>query len=330
MTSDNVVLFQNVTQLTRADSLFYIDALVNDAVLLRALLDSGSMACTISEIAVSRLLDAGLTLNPCETQANVMLVGCGRVQVVPKGMYQLKMRLYEYEVSVPTLVVTGQRDELILGTNVLKFILRQFKQNPTYWRVVNRPKSTEEADIEQFLNMLSGLNSWRGDEIPQVIGTAKLVQAVTLLPKQEYLVWAKLPPTAPISEGSAVLFEPTKWPTHKKYIIVGRVVVSMTADRWVPVRMLNPYDKPITLKKNSKVADVSPCVALKDLETDVERPFETVTAQSQPVHGETHDPDLSDILLKMGLSDLDIDSCEVSSLWKSQLLHLVQKYEHVF
>ncbi len=175
MTSDNVVLFQNVAQLARADSLFYTDALVNDAVPLRALLDSGSMACTISEVAVSRLLDAGLTLDPCEMQANVMLVGCGGVQVVPKCMYQLKMRVYEYEVSVPTLVVTGQRDELILGTNVLKFILSQFKQNPTYWHVVNRPESTEEAEVEQFLNMLSGINRWRGDEMPDVIGTAKLV-----------------------------------------------------------------------------------------------------------------------------------------------------------
>lgn len=32
----------------------------------------------------------------------------------------------------------------------------------------------------------------------------------------------------------------------------------------------------------------------------------------------------------MGLSDLDIDSCEVSPQWKGQLLRLVQKFEHVF
>ncbi|KAL1255089.1 hypothetical protein QQF64_013150 [Cirrhinus molitorella] len=330
VTSDDVVLFQNVTQLGRADSLFYTDVLVNDAVPLKALLDSGSMACTISEFAESRLLDAGLSLDLCEMQANVMLVGCGGIQVAPKCMYQLKMRVYEYKVSVPTLVVTGQRDELILGTNVLKFILSQLKQNPTYWRVVNKPESTQDAEIEQFLDVLSGLNRWRGDEMPDVIGTAKVVQAVTLLPRQEHLVWAKLPPTAPISEGSAVLIEPTKSPTHKKDIIVGRVVVSMTADRWVPVRILNPHDKPITLKKNSKVANVSPCVALEDLEADVERSFETVKSQSQAVQDGTLDPDFHDTLLKMGLSDLDIDSCEVSSQWKSQLLRLVQKYEHVF
>lgn len=158
MKSDDVILFQNVTKLAHADSLFYTDVLVNDAVPVRALIDSGSMACTISELAESRLLDAGVSLDPCEMQANVMLVGCGGVQVAPKCMYQLTIRVYEYVVSVPTMVVKGQRDELILGTNVLKFILSQLKQNPTYWRVMNRPESTQDAEIEQLLNILSGLN----------------------------------------------------------------------------------------------------------------------------------------------------------------------------
>lgn len=155
VTSDNVVLFQNVTQLARADSLFYTDVLVNDSIPLRALLDSGSMACTISEVAESRLLDAGMSLDQCEMQANIMLIGCGGVRVTPKCIYQLKMRVYEYEVSVPTLVVTGQRDDLILGTNVLKFILSQFKQRPTYWRVVNRPESLSSS-LMYFLVLTDG------------------------------------------------------------------------------------------------------------------------------------------------------------------------------
>lgn len=111
---------------------------------------------------------------------------------------------------------------------------------------------------------------------------------------------------------------------------MGRVVVSMTADRWVPVRMFNPHDKPITLKKNSKVANVSPCVALEDFELDLERPFETVETLSKTLHDGSPDPDFQDILQKMGLSDLDIDSCDVSPQWKGQLLRLVQKFENVF
>lgn len=139
-----MVLFQNMTQLARADSLFYTDVLVNDSIPLRALLDRGSMVCTISEAAESRLLDAGFSLDHCEMQTNIMLVGCGGVQVAPKCTYQLKMRVYEYKVSVPTLVITGQWDRLILGTNVLKFILSQFKQNPSYWPVGQACHSKEK------------------------------------------------------------------------------------------------------------------------------------------------------------------------------------------
>lgn len=49
---------------------------------------------------------------------NIMLVGCGGVQVAPKCTHQLKMRVYEYEVSVPMLVVTGQRDKFLTFLNL--------------------------------------------------------------------------------------------------------------------------------------------------------------------------------------------------------------------
>lgn len=40
--------------------------------------------------------------------------------------------------------------------------------------------------------------------------------------------------------------------------------------------------------------------------------------------------DYQDVLNKLGLGNLDIDSCEVSHYWKGQLLQLLQKYEDVF
>lgn len=45
---------------------------------------------------------------------------------------------------------------------------------------MNRPETTGEPDIEQFLNMLSGSIRWKGDTIPNIVGTAKLAQAVTV------------------------------------------------------------------------------------------------------------------------------------------------------
>ena len=56
---------------------------------------------------------------------NVVFVGCGRLRVKPKSAFNVEMEVYGCKMSVPTLVVSGQNDELILGTNVIKHILRQ-------------------------------------------------------------------------------------------------------------------------------------------------------------------------------------------------------------
>lgn len=53
---DKSILYQNVMKLERADSLFYTDVVIAGAqVTLRALLDSGSMACTMNGEAERKL-----------------------------------------------------------------------------------------------------------------------------------------------------------------------------------------------------------------------------------------------------------------------------------
>lgn len=331
-----VVLSQNIVRLDEADSLFYTNALVNDKVSLQALLDTGSMACTLSEEAERELKSAGVALELSDTRTDIVLVGCGGVQVKPKSICELKMEVYDCTFRVPALVVPGQKDQLILGTNVIKHLLRHFRLSPHFWQVLSKPESAEAPEIVQFLNMLSGINRWRGDKMPDVIGTVKLAQAVTLLPKQEHLVWGRLPASSPLSEGSAILVEPPKSQTHKKGVIVCRTVVSMSGDRWVPVRILNTCDKPITLRRNAKVADASACVAVEDLEVASDQnPSETLRVQSQTVCSDAQSsppscPSLRDSLQKMGLEDLDLDSCEVSDHWKAQVLQLIHRYEDVF
>lgn len=169
VSSNGIVLFQNVTKLEKADSLFYTSVLLNDKLTVQALLDSGSMACTINEETEHELLNMGMSAQVDQSHMDILLIGCGGVKVKPKGVYQLKMDVYGKLVSVPTLVVPGQRDQLILGTNVIKFILTQLKQTSGYWNVMNRPETSGEPEIEQFLNMLSGINRWKGGEIPNIL-----------------------------------------------------------------------------------------------------------------------------------------------------------------
>ncbi len=82
---------------------------------------------------------------------------------------------------VPTLVVPGQHDELIIGTNVIKHILRHFKQCEGFWRAVSGPTS-KDSECESFLSMLAGLNRWRGNDMPEKIGTVRCISAVCLEP----------------------------------------------------------------------------------------------------------------------------------------------------
>lgn len=95
------------------------------------------------------------------------------MKVLPKCIYQLKLSVHGQEMSVHTLVVPGQHDQMIEGSNVIKHLLHQFKKDPSYWRVMNKADSSGESGIEQFLSMLSGITRWKGEVIPDTIGTVK-------------------------------------------------------------------------------------------------------------------------------------------------------------
>uniref|UniRef100_A0AAV2LI13 ribonuclease H n=1 Tax=Knipowitschia caucasica TaxID=637954 RepID=A0AAV2LI13_KNICA len=101
----------------------------------------------------------------------------------------------------------------------------------------------------------------------------------------------------------------------------------MHGDRWIPIRVLNTSSKTITLRRNTKMAEVSACIAVEDLDEDTEA-VETVGVNNQAVSCEHFG--LQETLTMLGLENLDIDSCEVSPYWKGQLMELVRKYEDVF
>lgn len=107
--------------------MFYTPVVLRGSVALRGLLDSGSMSCTLSEEAEERLKLAGLLLGPQAVPENVVLIGCGGMTTQPKCIYDLEIKVYDSHFIVPTLVVLGQRDEFIIGTNVIKPVLQKMK-----------------------------------------------------------------------------------------------------------------------------------------------------------------------------------------------------------
>ncbi|KAJ8349270.1 hypothetical protein SKAU_G00244000 [Synaphobranchus kaupii] len=246
---------------------------VQDRVELKGMLDTGSMATTLSADAVPCLREAGVVAGEFLSPADVVLVGCGGKQTSPLGQCDLKLEVYGMQFEVPVLVVEGQIDQLIIGTNVLKPLINRFKSNDGYWRVVGQPDGECQEDSSQFIHLLSNLERWRGDSVPDKVGTLKLKSAVTLLPMTEHLVWGRLPPKCRISAGSTVLVEPSTSRCVGRNILVGRVVTPLWGDGWLPIKIINPTTAEVTLRRNAKVADVYPCIALEDFDdnTDPDR-----------------------------------------------------------
>ncbi len=61
------------------------------------------------------------------------------------------------------------------------------------------------------------------------------------------------------------MIEPTQSKARPTQILVGRVVTPLWGGGWVQVKIVNPIERPLTLLKNAKVADVSPCFSVQDL-----------------------------------------------------------------
>ncbi|KAK0133435.1 Retrovirus-related Pol polyprotein from transposon 412 [Merluccius polli] len=294
-----------------ASELFYAPVSVSGQSILKGMLDSGSMSCTLNEEAESKLKAAGIL--PCSqpVPGNVVLIGCGGLTTRPKCIYDLDVDVYGFKFIVPTFVVSGQKDELIIGSNVIRPIIQEMKSTERYWELIS--SSSSDPECEQFLQLLSCVSRWSGPELPSKIGTVRLRQAVTLLPQQEYVVWAKLPSSAPVSPGSTVIVEPTSaWSTPKN-ILVGRLVTPI----------------PVTLRRNAKLADVSPCLAVEDLPI-TQGLCETQSDVSGSSTPPKSMPDPVQQLKDHGLADIDIDGCGVSAKWKKELAELLLTFQDVF
>lgn len=78
------VVVQGSGEVPAFSELFYVQVVVNDKVELKGMIDSGSMACTMSEGAEALLKVAGVLLKEPESVERIVLVGCGGSRHVPK------------------------------------------------------------------------------------------------------------------------------------------------------------------------------------------------------------------------------------------------------
>lgn len=75
METEKSIIMQNTQRLSPYDDLFYAKVLIGGEVEVRAVLDSGSMACTLSSRVLPELLHAGVLKSPSLSPTEVDLVG---------------------------------------------------------------------------------------------------------------------------------------------------------------------------------------------------------------------------------------------------------------
>ncbi|CAI5657560.1 unnamed protein product [Oreochromis niloticus] len=254
--SDEKTVIMGSQRVDRASELFYTPVSVSGRCSLTGMLDSGSMSCTLSEEADSKLRAAGVALIPQHAPENVVLVGCGGLLTQPKCIYDLDFEVYGTRFLVPTFVVPGQKDELIVGSNVIRPIIQKMKADTKYWELIN--SNYTGTDCENFLQLLSCISRWSAPVMPDKV------------------------------------------------------------------------ESPVTLRRNAKIADVFPCIAVEDLPI-TQGLCETLADQHSSFTPSSDSvPDSAQLLKDAGLADIDIEGCEVSDGWKRKLVELVLTYQDAF
>lgn len=222
------------------------------------MLDSGSMACTLSSGVMPQLLQgAVLTFTELEP-TDVVLIGCGGSKTTPSGMRDLEVEVFGCRVVVLTLVVNGQSDDIIIGSNLLRFLVNNLELNGNSDAHISGSDSQE-----RLLSLMAGVQECKED-LSGKAGTVKIKRAVTLEPMSEHLVWGELQQWSADLASSKVVTEPMSVRSRPRSVIVGRTVALLTDDGWLPLTVINPSERPVTLRRNAKLADVYPCVALEN------------------------------------------------------------------
>jgi len=323
------------TKVNDEDDLFRAPALVEGKVELLALVDSGSVTCTLSESAELILQDHSLICDKSRKPTKKVLTGCGGNQTKPKCEYELNVDLLGCKMTVNFLVVPGQEDDMIVGSNVLRHVTQQVKNTKWYWEKISQPVKGNSND--PLLSLLSNVDRWHGDRMPKRVGTVLLKQCVTLEPQHEHIVWGRLKEEVPLSVGSTVMVDSSTSKSSPRNIMIARSVCPLWADKWIPVKVINMLDRPVVLRRNAKIAQVHPCLALEELEFIKHMSCESREVLQNVV--QVHKPNEEDKMLptdceaelrEIGLTQIDIDSCEVDDFWKRKLADLIVRYESIF
>ncbi|KAJ8364814.1 hypothetical protein SKAU_G00136450 [Synaphobranchus kaupii] len=102
------------------------------------------------------------------------------------------------------------------------------------------------------------------------MATTVSADAVPCLREAGVVTGEFLSPADIVLVGCGALVEPSTFRCVGRNILVGRVVTPLWGDGWLPIKNVNPTTAEVTLRRNSKVADIDPCITLEDFDDNTD------------------------------------------------------------
>jgi hypothetical protein len=93
--SNEKVIMQNTQRVLHNNELFYTSVLLGDVIEVRAMIDSGSMPCTLSSTVVPHLEKAGVLKSGSLSPTEVVLVGCVGLKTKSVGVGELNVCVWQ-------------------------------------------------------------------------------------------------------------------------------------------------------------------------------------------------------------------------------------------
>lgn len=82
-------------------------------------------------------------------------------------------------------------------------------------------------NVTNFCSCFSNVEQWKGEAMPDKVGSAKLKEKITLQANHEHVACAQLSESRAVSVGSTVIVEPTLSKCRPRNEIIRRVITPM-------------------------------------------------------------------------------------------------------
>ena len=288
-----------------------LDTVVINGVPASTLIDSGSQVTTVSSSFISSHPSLCI-LSP--TPSPVQIRGAGSHPLAHGGVILLEVECLGRTYSkVPAFIVPpgsyGPGVDALIGTNLIRLAQQDQVRlhGSTYLQVVERQNKAWSAAC-------SAIESRRPGDARGNLGIAvHRGRGRRIEPGSEVEVMCQVARNCP---SCTAIVEPIGHSTKGSRMMVGRTLVDASPGCYIPIRVLNVSDRPITIGKNVPLAQLFLVCAIEEASKD------QLTPPSGP----------SPLLAQTSASfpELDLASSPITPEEKLRLEHLLAEYSDVF